>query len=133
MQTTRSASSTPCVDTNATPSTACGPTRVDLDRALTCVGVPCQVLGLWSLVVARKDESFEVQLIYSRVHEEVWRAFPKEFCSDLPALLEAEMALCKPARASSVPSLPTLSRPQVSIADRPKWQGGVLATVGSYA
>jgi hypothetical protein len=56
-------------------------------------------------------------------------------------LLEAEMALCDSTRTSSssaregstVPSLPELVRSRVPIADRPKWVGGVLATVGSYA
>ena len=28
------------------------------------------VLGLWSLMLACKDESFEVQLIYSRIHDD---------------------------------------------------------------
>ena len=52
------------------------------------------MLGLWSLVLARKDDDNfgEVDLIYSKILE-LKRAsvFPEEFCGDLPTLLEKEM------------------------------------------
>ena len=37
------------------------------------------VLGLWSLVLACKDDSFEVQLIYSRVHDDRERCAQPSF------------------------------------------------------
>ena len=49
------------------------------------------VLGLWSLILSRKESSFEVQLIYSRINTERSRIFPKEYCSELCRLLEEEM------------------------------------------
>jgi hypothetical protein len=55
-------------------------------------------------------------------------------------LLEAEMATCAPSPISSSSSargvdgvVPAQAGTRASIADRPKWVGGVLATVGSYA
>ena len=49
------------------------------------------VLALWSLIIARKESSFEVQLIYSRINTERHRTFPKEFVGDLADLIEKQM------------------------------------------
>lgn len=53
------------------------------------------ILGLWSLMLLRKEKFFEVQLLYARCNTERRRTFPKEYCGDLPAMLEAEMATKK--------------------------------------
>ena len=50
------------------------------------------VLGLWSLMIAKKESVFEVQLLYTRAKADLQRTFPKEYFLDLPDLLEKQMA-----------------------------------------
>ena len=42
------------------------------------------ILGLWSLMLTRKEHAFEVQLLYARCNTERRRTFPKEYCGELP-------------------------------------------------
>ena len=43
-------------------------------------------------MLTRKKQHFEVQLLCSRIEQERQRTFPKDYCGELPAMLEAQMA-----------------------------------------
>ena len=49
------------------------------------------MLGLWSIVNLRKESLDEVNLIYSKIIVNRDRVFPKEFCGELPRLLEEQL------------------------------------------
>lgn len=68
------------------------------------------MLGLWSLILARQKESFEVGLIYARINAERARAFPKEQCGGASRRLDSATvgrcphAVASPARLARLPN-----------------------------